>query len=383
MRNILLLSAYDAESHKRWRKGLVAELDGYHWTQLHLPARNFSWRIRGNSLSWAISEREVLEHDFDLIIATSMTDLSSLRGMIPNLASTPCILYFHENQFDYPASKQQVKRIEPQMVTLYGAVCADRIVFNSQYNRETFFSGVSQLLAKLPDEVPLGIVGSLREKSCVLPVPLENHFFSNKKTVKGVGQSEVNIVWNHRWEYDKGPDRLLRLVQYLPAGLNVRFHVLGQRFRQQPEAFEELKANLQANAWLGTWGYIESVDEYHEVLASCQICLSTALHDFQGLSVLEASLLGAYPLLPDRVVYSEFFPEQNLYPSYIDDPDLEARELALRIQGLVRDILQGRGMGGNVGGNGVDSSGSQFSELAWTRQKTDYKKLIESTITSS
>src|SRR5690606_31607509 len=55
---ILLLSAYDADSHRRWREGLVRELPQHAWTVLALPPRHFSWRIRGNALSWAFGERD-------------------------------------------------------------------------------------------------------------------------------------------------------------------------------------------------------------------------------------------------------------------------------------------------------------------------------------
>src|SRR5690554_445672 len=96
---ILLLSAYDAVSHQYWRKGLVNALPEHDWTVLSLPARYFSWRIRGNSLSWAFGERERLQQPYDLVIATSMVDLTSLRGLVPSLARTPCVVYFHENQF--------------------------------------------------------------------------------------------------------------------------------------------------------------------------------------------------------------------------------------------------------------------------------------------
>ena len=57
---ILLLSAYDAPSHKRWREGLVTHCSDYHWDVLALPARYFSWRIRGNPLSWWNEQRASL-----------------------------------------------------------------------------------------------------------------------------------------------------------------------------------------------------------------------------------------------------------------------------------------------------------------------------------
>jgi hypothetical protein len=153
---ILLLSAYDAESHRYWREGLVAAFAEHDWTVLTLPARYFSWRIRGNSLSWSRQERARLEAGYDLVIATSMVDLATLRGFVPQLAQVPNLVYFHENQFAYPVTSEQNSRgtVEAQIVNLYSALCADRVLFNSHYNRQTFLSGVARLLKKLPDFVP-------------------------------------------------------------------------------------------------------------------------------------------------------------------------------------------------------------------------------------
>ena len=143
---ILLLSAYDAASHRRWREALVAQFSEHDWQVLTLPARHFRWRIRGNSLTWAMSDRGVLEQDYDLLVATSMVDLATLKGLVPKLAEVPSIAYFHENQFAYPASGRQFDSVDPQMVTLYTALAADRLAFNSEYNRETFLRGVERLL---------------------------------------------------------------------------------------------------------------------------------------------------------------------------------------------------------------------------------------------
>ena len=92
---ILLLSPYDTISHRRWREGLVAAFPQHDWTVLTLPPRHFSWRVRGNSLSWAMSELPSLQRPYELVVATSMTDLSALRGLVPPLAGVPALLYFH------------------------------------------------------------------------------------------------------------------------------------------------------------------------------------------------------------------------------------------------------------------------------------------------
>jgi hypothetical protein len=92
---ILLLSAYHANSHKAWADGLVAAIPAHQWTVLTLPPRHFSWRLRGNSLSWAMLQSEQLNADYDLLVATSMTDLSALRGLCPSLCRLPTLVYFH------------------------------------------------------------------------------------------------------------------------------------------------------------------------------------------------------------------------------------------------------------------------------------------------
>lgn len=332
---VLLLSAYDAASHQRWRQGLVAQFPDHDWQVLVLPARHFSWRIRGNSLSWAFGERAMLERPYDLILATSMVDLATLRGLVPSLAIAPAIVYFHENQFAYPANDQQHRSLEPAMVNLYSALSADRLVFNSEYNRSSFLHGVDRLLKKLPDFVPVGIVEKLYACSEILPVPIEAEWFQLNQAQ---ASEPLHIVWNHRWEYDKGPDRLLGLVRLLLERQCVfSLSVLGEQFRQHPPAFELIKQAFagQSVATLKHCAYEQDVYSYRKILAAADVVLSTALHDFQGLSVLEAVAAGCIPLLPDRLCYGEWFATQYRYRSFVDDAEREAQELAARVGTLV------------------------------------------------
>ncbi len=314
--NILLLSAYDAESHARWRRSLVESCSEHSWTVLSLPARYFNWRIRGNGLTWSRNERSSLIKFYDLIIATSMVDLATLKGLVPSLGYVPSILYFHENQFAYPLSEHQHYPLEPRMVNLYSALAASSLVFNTAYNLSSFHLGVETLLAKMPDEVPEGIIGELEDKSQVLPVPLEHRLFTSMHHKKIVsGDSSLQIVWNHRWEYDKGPDKLLGCIEALPEELDLRFHIVGQQFRTLPEAFAQIKSILEKRNWLGRWGYIEDEAEYSRLLRQSHVVLSTALHDFQGLSVLEAVAAGCLPIVPDRLAYTELFSPEYRYHS--------------------------------------------------------------------
>ena len=215
-KRILLLSAYDAVSHRLWRERLQALFPEYDWQQLSLPPRHFTWRIRGNSLQWALQQKTVLRQHYDLIIATSMVDLASLRGLIPQLGSIPTVVYFHENQFFYPPGQQPSTNIEPQLVPVYAALCADQVVFNSNFNRDTFLKGASSLFNKLPDDLG-GAVDLALQSSCVIPVPLDDEEFETvaESEADSHETSLLQVVWNHRWEYDKGPELLLAVAEAL------------------------------------------------------------------------------------------------------------------------------------------------------------------------
>lgn len=331
---ILLLSAYDAESHQRWYDTLMAAFssEAYQWTILTLPPRYFNWRIRGNSLSWAFGEYEQLSQSYDLLIATSMVDLASLRGFIPSLSAIPTLVYFHENQFAYPPG-QQPQTVEPQILNLYTALAADWLVFNSAYNRVTFLQGAKNLLAKLPDHVPKGLPERLIDRSEVLPVPLpDKAYMSRSPKVKSAA---LQVLWNHRWEYDKAPERLLTaLKQFEPQGLALDLHIVGQRFRQIPPVFNEMKAYIDSTAHfrLLHWGYVEDESAYQQLLQTADVVVSTAIHDFQGLAVLETVAAGCIPLVPKRLCYNEWFADDYLYRCDEHSPAVEAHALAERLQ---------------------------------------------------
>lgn len=378
--NILLLSGYDAASHKRWRLDLQHHLAHHHWTQLALPPRYFNWRIRGNSMSWAFSQRELLTQQYDLLIATSMVDLSALRGFIPSLAAIPTVLYFHENQFSYPANEAQFASVEPQIITLYSALCADKLVFNSDFNRTTFLTGAEALLRKLPDHVPAGLSAILQQRSSVLAVPLAAECFSaDQLPASRKVNTPLTLIWNHRWEYDKGPERLLAMLTcYFECyQLNSQqrpfiLHVVGQQFRQTPNAFAEIKTLLAENNALGQWGYVDSADDYRALLRDSDVVLSTALHDFQGLAVLEAVAAGCVPLLPARQAYPEWFGADVCYISDLENPQREAQAMAQKLIEL-NDAFTQEAL----------PTAPDLSHFHWSQLATEYESLLSDLMTSS
>lgn len=389
---VLLLSAYDADSHRSWWAGLKSHFSQWEWTVLTLPPRYFSWRIRGNSLTWAFGRREILASNYDLVITTSMTDLSSLRGFVPSLTTIPTLVYFHENQFDYPNSDRARASVEPQVLNLYTALCADHVLFNSRYNRDSFLAGVEGLLKRLPDQIPEGILDQLRERSSVLPVPLADACYelpevaiddqstlwegsdaTKSTSIDRVGkdaerltdETPVRLLWAARWEYDKGPDLLLAILTELRArDVNFKLCLLGQKFRQSPEAFSTIEQNFAPQ--LVQFGYEPSGERYHQWLASADIVLSTALHEFQGLAVLEAMAAGCIPVLPNRLAYPELAEPQFLFEG-------ESEHLCVQAASAV-DLIQAFSK---------TRPTVAVPDLRWSTLASDYRQCIESVIASA
>jgi glycosyltransferase involved in cell wall biosynthesis len=174
----------------------------------------------------------------------------------------------------------------------------------------------------------------------------------------------ILIVWAARWEYDKGPNRLLAIMRELERrGTDFRMCILGQRFRKTPKEFDTIKEEFDHR--VDQFGFAENKDEYFEWLRCADIVLSTATHEFQGLSILEAVARGCMPVLPDRLVYPELFGRDYVYEGCGDDIEKEAEAASDMIerQGeLIRD------------GKSVMPSANRFS---WSELGPTYAKLIQ------
>ena len=342
--DILLLSGYHAASHRYWCDQLIEGLPEFNWTQVALPDRHFYWRIRSNALSFAFQNPQLSAKKFDLLVATSMVDVCNLRGLLPHLSQVPVVLYFHENQFAYPErnpagaeGRTNSNLINAQLTTVYSALAADRLVFNSGYNRDSFFEGARALFAKMPDGTPADLLDHLPALSQVIPVPLSGYASelaakNNNSIDKKLRGRPVEVVWNHRWEYDKQPQVFFAALEKLiEEGYSLSVHVMGQSFREVPQCFTDFCKDHPDV--VTTQGH-QPVEEYRRVLAGADIVVSAALHDFQGLGMLEAIAAGCIPVAPHRMAYPEYIPEELLY-----QPDaVEENEVAVLHQKLVQVI---------------------------------------------
>lgn len=309
---VWLLTPYHTGSHRAWAEGFAAH--SRHRVRLLTMAGYFwKWRMQGAALELATQANQLLVAGErpDLLFATSMVNLPAFLALMRRkLADLPLVLYMHENQLTYPLPPGDKRDLTYGMIQHLSMCAADRVCFNSVYHMESWFAELPRLLKHFPDYTHLETIAATRAKASVLPVGCDLQRLAAHRDVSpqsAAGGRAPLILWNQRWEYDKDPATMLRALYTLAEeGLAFRVALAGQNFRVQPVEFEEARVRLGDR--LIHYGYVESLADYARLLWQSDIVLSTALHEFFGVSIVEAIYCGCLPILPRRLSYPELLP---------------------------------------------------------------------------
>lgn len=330
---ILLLEPFFTGSHKKWAEELqrfsrheieIASLNGYHW----------KWRMHGAAVTLAQLLNEKNPRP-DLILASDMLDLSLFLSLTRSWSyKTPCAVYFHENQLNYPwsATDKDVmlqRNNHYAFINYTSALAADKVFFNSRYHRNAFLEELPKFLKAFPDYQNLETVRLIEKKSPVLPLALDLRKFDEHKPAKIEKPNRAIILWNHRWEYDKNPDKFFNaLFELNEHGIDFRLVVLGEKFEKYPPVFDEAKQKLAEK--ILHFGYAESFEEYARWLWMADILPITSAQDFFGASVVEAMYCNTVPLLPNRLAYPEHVPAEFHHTFLYEEEDF-TKKLQRRI----------------------------------------------------
>ena len=297
---ILLLSPFHGGSHEAWATGLMGH-SAHDFHTLTLPASNWHWRMQGGAVELADAAL-ALPRDCapDMILATSMLDLTTFSALTRRrFAGVPLVLYMHENQLTYPITSKG-SRSHAAVTTQWKAMlCADHILFNSQYHHDSLFEALPAHLRSAPDFDPLRFVDAVRGKSSVLHVGVD--IPAPMLAPEGERRGSPLILWNQRWSHDKNPEAVLHsLLELHTLGFDFRVALCGDHGNKRIPLFEETRARLGDK--LVHFGWAER-DEYLDLVQHADIVLSAAHHEFFGIAVIEALRCGAMGVLPNRLSY--------------------------------------------------------------------------------
>ncbi|MDH3349885.1 MAG: DUF3524 domain-containing protein [Desulfobulbaceae bacterium] len=312
----LLIEPYYGGSHRVFLHGLCEHLD-VSFKLITLPARKWKMRMQLAAPWFAEGIIEALEQGevFDGIFCSSFLDVAVLRSLLSQAGHhLPLAVYFHENQFAYPVQGGPNDAFQFTAINFNTALCADQVAFNSRYNMDTFLDGVHGYLKKASDVDVVHLVDVIRDKSVVLYPGMDYSFLDTDPRCKNddLADKVPVIVWNHRWEHDKGPEVFFKSLEELDReGVDFQVMVLGERFQRVSKVFSEAEKTLGHR--IIHFGYAETKQEYGALLDKADIVVSTARHEFFGIAVLEAVRAGCRPLVPDRLSYRELFPKDFRY----------------------------------------------------------------------
>ena len=310
---VLGFEGWDSGSHRAVRESIVRH-GALDWQWITLPPANWRWRLRLGAVDLveAGHAEGALVEAWNAIFVTSLVSLSDLVALLPaSLAAVPRILYMHENQAAYPAAAGRDDQRDAHAIAtnLTSMLAADRIIWNSQWNHDSFITGAASMLRTAKGAVAGDMLRRVTERSQVIWPPVETPINDDDGVLHKASEAHDKgwrlVVWPHRWEHDKGPEALLTIERAQGERDRIGWILLGQQFDQQPAALAALRESAGERV-LHAGHAVRS--QYEAWLRAADWVCSTARHEFFGIAVVEALLAGCLPWLPERLSYPELLP---------------------------------------------------------------------------
>ena len=378
--DVLAIEPWYGGSHRNFLDGLMKH-SKHDFHALTMSARFWKWRMHGGAVTMARKALELIDKQGlpDVIFATDMVNVPAFLALTRQvLSSVPLVLYVHENQLTYPLKEGRERDFTYAYINYLSCLAADRVLFNSQFHLEEYLEALPGMLKAFPDYNHLHSVQLIRKKSSVLHLGMDLrahdlHSGSKDSRVRGRAMDMPIILWNQRWEYDKNPEAFFRVMNRLDdSGCSFRLILAGEHFEEQPYEFE--KAFERYAERIIHYGYAEDFEEYSSLLHKADIIVSTAVHEFFGIAVMEAIYCGCHPLLPNKLSYPELIPA-SLHkpllhaPTLYKDEDQLFKILYAILKGQERPLP-------------LDTLREICNHLDWREQVQYYDAIIEQVVQS-
>ncbi len=331
---VYAVEPYYGGSHRAWLDSLATH-SAHSISLFTMPARFWKWRMHGSAvtLSGMLPEKRP-----DLILTTDMMDTALFTSLVRRkYPGVPVMAYFHENQFGYAWEKgdpelRDGRTYHYQFINISSALTADRVLFNSGYHRSMFLDAIPGFFSMMPDHRP-EVASSISEKSTVVyPGIKASGLFSPDRTCRN---DKPVLVWNHRREYDKGPNEFEKFLHILSIR-NIPFSLilLGGAARNDHPAFSRIAHDFADSISFN--GFATERQQYKRLLSGADFAPVFSIQDFFGISIMECAAAGVIPLLPRRLSYPELYGNigEIFYDSVEEIPEMMNRLTHERRSGI-------------------------------------------------
>uniref|UniRef100_A0A1L8E226 tRNA-queuosine alpha-mannosyltransferase n=1 Tax=Nyssomyia neivai TaxID=330878 RepID=A0A1L8E226_9DIPT len=304
---ILVIEPFYGGSHKQLLDTIFEGINPAEYHLFTLPAKKWHWRARTSAIYF--SQVIPQNSEYSIMFTSSVLNLAELLGIRPDLVKCKKLIYFHENQLIYPIREIKERDSQYGWNQIMACLAADEIIFNSHFNRSSFLDNINPILNIQPDLKLKCIREKIEPKCEVIYFPINFNRIPKQRSPKE--DRYLHLIWPHRWEHDKNPQLLTEtLLELNKRQVNFKVSILGETFQTIPDCFEDIQAKLGDK--LIHFGFLDR-EEYFKALLAGDIVISTAGHEFYGVSMLEATYCGCMPIAPNKLVYPEVYPKENLY----------------------------------------------------------------------
>ena len=344
MARVVLVEPYYGGSHRAWADGLVAHSDH----EIHLvthDAAYWRWRLRASALTLAEAvARVVAEHGPpDVLLVSDMVHLPGLLGFLRRDVGDPAVaLYVHENQLTHPVGPRDRPDEGLALANWLSMAVADAVLVNSEAQLADLRVALPVLLGRALDHSHGHRLDEVLGRCQVLSVGVD---LDGIVPDGHAPAPDPLVVWNHRWDHEKRPDRLFSALHRLAdEGVAFRLALAGENLRVDPQEFDQIRERLGDRVV-----HVGVLDRkgYHRLLGASDVTVSTADHETFGIAAVEAMAAGCVPLLPNRLSYPEIVPAQWHDAVLYEDGELRDRlrvvltdlpAARVRVDGLARSV---------------------------------------------
>lgn len=163
---------------------------------------------------------------------------------------------------------------------LFPSLAADQVLFNSRFNQHSFLDNIVPFMNIQSDFKIKNFRHIIEPKCKVLYFPINFHKMPNEPLSNS---NELHLLWPHRWEHDKNPELLAKvLIELERRQTQFIISIIGEKFQEYPSCLNEIKEKLGHK--VRNFGYLDR-SKYFECLLEADVVISTADHEFYGVSM--------------------------------------------------------------------------------------------------